>query len=249
MDRIDESTGRQSWRGGHIALDVLHSLAGVATTIAVTAGEEVVLFDAGDGALRDLLAMPRDVRALQGVVFTHGHYDHVGGLHSLLGFLRMLGREEPFAVVAPAGCREVRAILDGFRSCYPGTMPCEIAFREISPGEEIALGGLSITSFPVVHCGSVRGAGIFEPIPASGYRIARGGETVVISGDTGDCPSLREIVRGADLAVLEATSPEGAAVEPGYLERVHLSEGLAAEIGATAKAWIPIHRRRKRTTA
>jgi ribonuclease BN (tRNA processing enzyme) len=246
MTEIDESTGRQSWRGGRITVDVLHSVAGVATTIAVSAGQGTVLFDAGDGALRDLLSLPFDARTLRGLFFTHGHYDHVGGLHALLGFQRMLGRDEPLAVTAPAGCLEARAIVDAFRTCYPDTIGFEIVYREIRPGETCSLAGLEVTANAVVHCGSVRGVGILDPIPACGYRIACDGETVAISGDTGDCPSLRDLVRGVDLAILEATSPRGAEVEPGYLERVHLSEDLAEEIGGTAKEWIAIHRRRRK---
>ena len=121
VNPIDESTGRRSWRGSRITLDVLHSVAGVATTIAVSAGEGIVLFDAGDGALRDLLPLPEDARSLRGVFITHGHYDHVGGRYAILGFQRMLGREAPFEVTAPAGCPEARAMIDAFRSCYPGT--------------------------------------------------------------------------------------------------------------------------------
>ena len=104
---------------------------------------------------------------------------------------------------------------------------------------------MTIEPFAVVHCGSTKEAGILDPIPAVGYRISREKETIVISGDTGDCPSLREIVRGADLAILEATYTEHEEVDKELLEKVHLSLDLALQIGHAAQRCILVHRRRK----
>jgi phosphinothricin acetyltransferase len=234
----------RSWRGKALGVRVLFSKAGTAQSIQVSHGEGFLLVDAGDGTLRDLLAREGNIREINGIAFTHGHFDHVGGLYPILGFLRMVGREDDLHIIAPGDCKEVQAVVEAFRSCYLDTTPFRISVREARSRQVFQVGGMSIRAFPVVHCGSTKGAGILGPIPAAGYRLSFRGETVAVSGDTGDCPSLRELVRGADLAVLEATYPDRWQVEGAYLERVHLSTDLALEIGRSARECILVHGRR-----
>ena len=236
-----------SWRGERLSVCVLHSRAGVAQQILIENEEGFVLVDAGDGVLRDLLPRERDIDEVRAVLFTHGHFDHMGGLYSLLGFLRMIGRREALAVVAPEGCREVASVVEAFGANYPETLPYRIVRRGVGGGEVFHYAGMQIEAYPVIHCGSTKESGILDRIPAVGYRIEYRGEAVAVSGDTGDCPSLRELVRGADLAVLDATYPDRSAMAPEYLERVHLSADLAAEIGKTARRYILVHRGRKKS--
>ena len=236
--------GPNSWRGQALSVDVLHSASGVATQILVGFGELSLLVDVGDGCLRDLLAMGHDLGGVVALVFTHGHYDHIGGLHSLLGFLRARGRTEPLSVIGPRGCTELWSMLDTFQSCYPRSLPFGIVRTELQPGDTIAVGRSTLTAFGVVHCGSILGGKVLDPIPAVGYRLCFGGETVAFTGDTGRCDSLPALVAGADLAVIEATLPDSAGVAPELLERVHLSADLARELGKLAKCYILIHQRR-----
>lgn len=201
-----------------------------------------VLIDAGDGVLRDVLAHGLDLEQLRGILVTHGHFDHVGGLHSLLGFLRMKGRKEPLSIFMPEGCREALSVLEGFLESYKDTTPFEISSREIRPHQLFEIGGMSIEPYPVVHCGSTKRNGILDPVPATGYRISCKGEVVAISGDTGMCASLKKLVTGADLAVLEAVYEKSEEVDRELLEKVHLSQDLAGRIGKLAKEFILVHR-------
>jgi ribonuclease BN (tRNA processing enzyme) len=136
---------------------------------------------------------------------------------------------------------EVLGVLEMFRRCYRDTIPFDIECREVAPREEFLAAGMTVTGYPMVHCGSIEGHGIMEPIPAMGYRLWYGGETVAISGDTGDCPELRELIEGADLAILEATNKHRTDVSEEELAKVHLSEDLAIEIGQSAKDYMLIH--------
>jgi len=101
---------------------------------------------------------------------------------------------------------------------------------------------MKIKAYTVFHCGSIKGSGILNPIPAMGFRISHKGETIAISGDTGICPSLKELVKGADLAILDATYQRSAEVSKESLEKLHLSEDLAKEIGKLAKDFILVHK-------
>ncbi len=80
------------WEGEGWNVKVLYSKAGVATQILVSTVEGDLLVDAGDGALRDLLDLNYDFEKLKAIAITHGHFDHVGGLWTLFGFLRMMRR-------------------------------------------------------------------------------------------------------------------------------------------------------------
>ena len=83
---------RQSWQGKNIEVNILYTKAGLAQQIWVRNENGSILFDTGDGILRDIISNELDITQIRGIVFTHGHFDHIGGLHSLLGFLRMKGR-------------------------------------------------------------------------------------------------------------------------------------------------------------
>jgi ribonuclease BN (tRNA processing enzyme) len=241
IDRDDQS---RHWRGKKIEVRIPYSRAGVAQHIWLEAGSSRILIDAGDGVIRDLLAEGLDPVKLSAVLFTHGHFDHMGGLHSLLGFLRMVGRKEVLPVLAPEGCREVSSILDGFTGCYADTLPFEISLRWIQPNENFQIGDLKIRAFPMVHCGGIEGLGMLDPIPAMGYRLSHEGETVAVTGDCGSASPLRELVEGTDLAIIEATYKSSATADGESLEKVHLSEDLAEEIGKLAKQFILVHKAR-----
>lgn len=136
-------------------------------------------------------------------------------------------------------------MVGNFTSLYSETIPFKIDLENAIPGEKYEFSGITVQPFPVIHCGSIEGQGVMDPIPALGYRISSGGETVVISGDTGDCESLRENVKGADLAIIEATFRSSDEESEEELKKVHLSEDLATEIGETAKEYMLVHKGRR----
>lgn len=232
----------ESWEGEHIRVKVLYSRPGMGQHISISNENGAILVDTGDGILRDIRTNGLDVAQVNGVIYTHEHFDHVGGLYSLLGYLRMRGRQERLPILAPEGCSEAFSIINGFIRCYADTMPFEISYEEVRPHKPFQIAGIEIEGYPVVHCGSIKGHEVLDQIPAMGYRFSYRSETVAVSGDTGDCASLRELVKGADLAIIEATIEKSEDVGKEVLKKVHLSEDLAKEIGKSAKNFILVHR-------
>lgn len=141
-----------------------------------------VLFDSGAGrdtaaAITAIDASGVDPRAVRWLVLTHAHADHSGGA---AGLREALGLE---VFASPATARMVRsgdAIAIGLdRAIRSGVYPpdyvwraCEVD-REITPGEHVVLGELSL-----------------EVIPSPGhsldhvcYRVVQGGAVLLIAGD------------------------------------------------------------------
>ncbi len=188
--------------------------------VAVIAGGKVWLVDAGEGAGETLSRMEIEPGRVQGVLMTHFHSDHIGGLGNVALFHWVAGRTpatRPMPVIGPEG---VERVVDGFNAAYAQ----DFVYRSAHHGETIAPpsgagmearpykppegdqelvvleeDGLKVTAFRVDH----------TPVdPAVGYRFDYQGRSAVISGDTSYVPIMEQVSDGADLLVHEALSRE-----------------------------------------
>lgn len=224
------------WQGKHFNVKVLYSYAGVATQILVNENDtdNNLLMDVGDGILRDLLSLSRrDYESIHTILITHGHFDHVGGLYSLLCFFRMLNRKGELTVVCPKNVVEIQGIIQTFRESYADSIPYQLNVMEVD--SEVILNEITITPFPVQHRGSIIGGGELPDIPTLGYIISKKGEKVVYTGDTGYFEELKTYISNADLAILEGTNKEKGST-------FHLSIPQAEELGKLAKNHLIIHK-------
>jgi ribonuclease BN (tRNA processing enzyme) len=138
----------------------------------------------------------------------------------------------------PEGSKEIETILETFRRCYRGTIPFQVIAHPLKDGETIFLGKASVLARSVKHWNSIKGRPL-TPAPAMGYRVEFRGFKVAISGDTAFCPSLIELVRGTDLALIEATLNEEATNDQKTF--LHLTQIKARELGQLAKQFWLIH--------
>ncbi len=184
--------------------------------IAVLAGSQAFVFDAGSGAIRKLQRMGFAMERIEGAFLTHLHSDHIDGLGELMLQAWIAGgRSQPLPIYGPPGTGPVvdgfnaaYAIDKGYRIAHHGPIianPAGYGGEPIeSPLPEEAISqvayeekGVRITVFRVDHA----------PIaPAFGYRIDYKDRAIVISGDTVYSADLVRTAKGADVLFHEAMS-------------------------------------------
>jgi ribonuclease Z len=235
---------KTEWENDEVRVNVPFSVAGVGTTILLTSKftGKIMMLDVGDGVLRDLLSSGNTgfVNNIDPIAISHGHFDHVNGLYSILGFMRMMGRTNPLNILIPAGCSEVISIIKGYRDLYRTTLPFKLWYHELSQGSGFDTDFFKIKSYEVEHFLPEfdSGPGLLEP--ALGFRVQVGDTIIAYTGDTRLCTGVETVVRDADLAIIEATRKETPAPDSGH--RVHLSIDEAKELGKLAKEHVLIHK-------
>lgn len=177
--------------------------------VAVLAGDDLYLVDAGTGASGTFRFHGESLLPLRAMLMTHYHSDHITGIPDVNLNSWVAGRAQPLRVLGPVGVERVVAGLNeafaldfGYRVAHHGAtfLPPSAAPMQaetIEPGVALEKDGLRITAFPVDHA----------PVaPAFGYRFDYRGRSVVVSGDTVVTESVREAARDADLLLHDALS-------------------------------------------
>ena len=179
--------------------------------ILVEAGDDIYIFDMGNGSINNLTQYLLPWPNVQAVLITHMHSDHMADLPDAHLQSWIQGRTEPLKVYGPEG---INLVTKGFELAYSADyqyrsdhhgqemLPMSVAgFNEITitnneliPNETP---GLEILPFVVDH---------YPVNSAYGFKITYKGRTVVISGDTISDGSVQKYSKDADLLIHSAIS-------------------------------------------
>jgi ribonuclease Z len=184
--------------------------------IAVWANGVLLVFDAGSGGARNLMARRLPIGETSAVFLTHVHSDHIDGLGEL-ALMRWVNQANttPLPVLGPPA---VESVVAGFNQAYA----IDAAYRQAHHGDTVApLSGRGMTAMvsDVPAAGEItlvwreRGVSVemfavdHSPVDqAVGYRVSYAGRRIVISGDTAVSQNLQHFAEGADVLFHEALS-------------------------------------------
>lgn len=186
--------------------------------VAVIAGQQLFIVDAGTNGLRNLVRMRLPVGDIEAVLLTHFHSDHIDGLGEMATIRWVNGaNKEPLPVIGPDGVYEVVEALNRvyrqdsvYRNKHHGdgvaplsgfgmtsrafNVPAEGVLETVYKTDDLAIAALVVDHDPVE--------------PAVGYLFTYKDRSVLITGDTDKSANIEHFARGVDLLVHEALSPE-----------------------------------------
>jgi ribonuclease BN (tRNA processing enzyme) len=175
--------------------------------------------------VRSLADVGLDLSDIERVVISHFHVDHVLDLHAL-AFARKNphldpARLRPLEVIGPAGLTAFMAAEgadpEGSSLAATWQRAPRQSLHEVRPGQMLRRGDVKL------RCSQAR-----HSPEALSWRVESGGVSLVFSGDTGECPELVELARGADLLVAEC------AFGPDEEPELHLNAAAAAHMAREA---------------
>ena len=155
--------------------------------------QQPLLLDCGAGTLLRLDQLGADLEALDTVVLTHLHLDHVSDLLALAN-ARYLSDLPGLRIYGPQG---TEVYFKAVQSVYPNLVKMDVTVRELLPMDSVSLKGFDIFAEEAVHS-----------VTALAYRLEAEEKVVVYSGDTEPCPRMAALAKGADLLVHECPFPE-----------------------------------------
>lgn len=218
----------------------------------VSAGGQMLLFDAGNGAQLRLLEAGVSSGAIDQVFLTHFHSDHLTDLadiynaHWLSRHYQRIGDPRPFGISGPTGTKK---LVDGILQTFSADRKIRIADEHLPElGSEIDVNefseegvvydvnGVTVIAFPVQHGDLIK--------PAFGYKISYAGHSVIISGDTRFEPKIAEMGKGVDLIVHEVVAASASLINAPFMQNViahHTTPEQAGEIFALAKPRMAVY--------
>ncbi len=211
--------------------------------VAVVAGTQAYLVDAGPGVVRRAAAAADRTQmqalrptALTFLFLTHLHSDHTLGYPDLIFTPAVVGRGKPLEVFGPKGTQEMT---DHLMAAWKKDMDVRInglehgnaeAYKvnvhEIGPGVAYKDENVTVKAFLVKHATWDQ---------AFGYRFEAAGRSIVISGDTAPTPSMAQACNGCDVLVHEVYCNPPGQEGSAYYKAAHTSAAELAELASQAR--------------
>jgi ribonuclease Z len=179
-----------------------------------------ILVDCGSNPLGKIKNLGIDDEALQDIILTHFHPDHVSGVPNMLMHMWLLGRQAPLRFYGLHHCvNRIEDVMTAFSwETWPDFFP--VTFKRLRERDkELVMDNedFHITAWPTKHF-----------IPTIGLRILnkKTGKVLAYTCDTEPIPTLIDLAKDADILIHEAAG-EGFG---------HSSARQAGEIATEARA-------------
>jgi ribonuclease BN (tRNA processing enzyme) len=167
------------------------------TCFLVKVTDYCFMIDCGATSLLAMKSRNIDTNLIDGIIVSHFHGDHFGGLPYFLLDANFRGkRTRPLSIAGPPGvaARVGELLSISYPMVNIDQLTFAVEFIEFQENHNIIIGPLQLEAFPVVH------------VPASlphGIRVTYHNTTLAFSGDTGWTDNLYKIANAADLFICE----------------------------------------------
>ncbi|MEG3639131.1 MBL fold metallo-hydrolase [Magnetococcus sp. PR-3] len=154
-----------------------------------------MLMDCGSGTVWRLAELGHALVDLDYIAITHTHPDHIGDLLTLFHAFHLPGmaRSKPLTLFGPEGIQD---FLDAFVFLQT-KKPQRFELQVQENPQALTMGPLTLDSAPMVHNPNM---------PALGYRLSCGGQSLVYSGDADPSEALVQLSAHADLAIYDCST-------------------------------------------
>ena len=179
-----------------------------------------LLIDCGPDFRQQMLPMP--FRRIDGVLITHAHYDHMGGMDDLRPYCQF-GEINVYAdAIAKAGLLQMLPYCFAANR-YPG-VPA-IGLHEIKPHEPFTIGDIEITPIQVMH----------GKLPILGYRLLQQTDQSLAKGNAMALAYITDMKTIADSEIPYIEGAGTLVVNALRLEEPHHSHQLLSDAVAFAQ--------------
>jgi len=107
----------------------------------------LILIDSGEGTQVSLKKIGWGFKAIDAIIFTHYHADHISGLVGMLLAIANAGRQESVKLIGPKG---LKYVTEGLLRIAQD-ISFEIEYIELEDNDRFELNGIEVTSIPAVH--------------------------------------------------------------------------------------------------
>ena len=170
-------------------------------------GDTNLLIDCGPGVLSRLMEVGA-LNALDAVVLSHLHFDHMSDMLPMQYALQFNPRKRPLPVYAPMSPESVRALL-------------ECPFYDLWPAEDVTLGEMRVSFTPARH-----------PVETNAVAVECDGTRFVFTGDSNQDPLVELFCEGADLLLADC----GLSNADHRLSSPHYSAGMCGQLAKSVHA-------------
>ena len=197
-----------------------------------TLKDSMLLLDCGEPVSRQLRTVGVQPDDLDGIVLSHLHCDHVGGVFMLIQGFWLDQRTRDLVVHLPAeGVKPVRSMLDA-AYIFEELMACALNFAPLQSNTSFEVGGITVTPHPTTHLDQLK-ASFGDKYPADfeafSFVLENADIRIAHSADIGGLEDLKLLLtQPVDLLVCEL-----AHVEPDELF-AYLKDHPAGHIGQVA---------------